>query len=96
MYALNNNVTYFDGFGVEYIPKAITKFIDKSIVVANDYWMQTYDSIVCQYFFIGSIVFMLTGKTFKDFTNPFAPNIFKKNDNIILKYFMANVYKKVF
>ena len=39
---------------------------------------------------------MLTGKTFKDFTNPFAPNIFKKNDNIILKYFMANVYKKVF
>ena len=39
---------------------------------------------------------MLTGKTFKDFTNPFAPNIFKKNDNIILKYFMAHVYKKVF
>ena len=35
LYALNNNVTYFDSFGVEHIPKEIKIFIDKSIVVAN-------------------------------------------------------------
>ena len=28
LYALNNNVTYFDCFGVEHIPKGIKKFID--------------------------------------------------------------------
>ena len=27
LYALNNNVTYFDSFGVEHIPKEIKKFI---------------------------------------------------------------------
>ena len=31
LYALNNNATYFDSFGVEHIPKEIKIFIDKSI-----------------------------------------------------------------
>ena len=35
LYALNNNVTYFDSFGVEHIQKEIKIFIDKSIGVAN-------------------------------------------------------------
>ena len=34
-YTLNNNVTYFDSFGVEHIQKEIKIFIDKSIGVAN-------------------------------------------------------------
>ena len=33
LYALNNNITYFDVFGVERIPKEIKKFVDKSTVV---------------------------------------------------------------
>ena len=33
LYALN--VTYFDSFGVEHIPKEIKKFTDKSTVVSN-------------------------------------------------------------
>ena len=35
LYALNNNVIYFDSFGVEHIPKEIKIFIDKSIFVTN-------------------------------------------------------------
>ena len=34
---------------------------------------------------------MLAGKTVTDFTNLFLPNNFKKNDDMILKYFMSNV-----
>ena len=30
LYSLNNNVTNFDRFGVEHIPKEIKKIIDKS------------------------------------------------------------------
>ena len=40
------------------------------------------------YFCLGFIDFMLKGKTLTDFTNLFLPNNFKKNDDIILKYFM--------
>ena len=63
LYVLNNNVTYFDSFGVEHIPKEIKIFIDKSIVVANIFRIQAYDLVMCGFFCIGFINFMLKGKT---------------------------------
>ena len=35
LYSLDKNVTYFDSFGVEHIPKEIKMFSVKSIVVAS-------------------------------------------------------------
>ena len=90
LYALNINVTYFDSFGVEHIPKEIKKFIKRSKFVTNIFRMQAYDSVMCEYFCIGFINFVLEGKSLRDFTNLFSPNDFKKNDNIILNYFRAN------
>ena len=87
LYALNNNVTYFDSFGVEHIPKEIKKFIRNKSITTNIFRIQAYDSIMCGYFFIGFIDFMLKGKSLTHFTNLFSPNDFKKNDIIILKYF---------
>ena len=72
LYALNNNVTYFDSFGVEHIPKEIKIFIDKSIVVTNIFRIQAYDSVMCRYFCIGFIDFMLANKTLTDFTTFFT------------------------
>ena len=46
---------------------------------------------MCGYFCIRFYDFMLPSKTLIDFTNLFSPNDFKKNDKIILKYFMTNV-----
>ena len=91
LYALNKNVTSFDSFGVEYIPKEIKIFIDKSIVVANIFRIQTHDAIMCGYFCIELYDFMLAGKNLTYFSNLFASNNFKKNDDMILKYFMTNV-----
>ena len=90
MYALKN-VTYFDSFEVEHISKEIKIFIDTSIVVTNIFKIQANDSIMCWYFCIRFIDFMLAGKTLTDFTNLFSSNKYKKNDYIILKYFMTNV-----
>ena len=69
LYVQNNDVTYFDSFGVEHIPKEIR---------TNIFRIQAYDSIMCGYFCIGFIDFMLAGKTLTDFTNLFSPNNFKK------------------
>ena len=49
-YALNNNVTYFDSFGVEHIPKEIKKFIDKSTVITSIFRIRAYDSVMYGYF----------------------------------------------
>ena len=91
MYVQNNDVTYFDSFGVEHIRKEIRTFIGNKNIKTNIFRMQTYDSIMCGYFGIRSINFMFAGKTLTDFTNLFSLNSFLKNDDIILKYFMTNV-----
>ena len=75
---VNNNVTYFDSFGVEHIPKEIKAFINNKNIKTNIFRIQAYDSIMCGYFCIGFIDFMLAGKTLTEFTNPFLPNNFKK------------------
>ena len=75
---VQNNVTYFDSFGVEHIPKEIKTFIGNKNIKTNIFRIQAYDSIMCGYFCIGFIDFMLAGKTLTDFTNLFSPNNLKK------------------
>ena len=48
---------------------------------------------MCGYFCIGFTDFMLKGKTLTEYTNVFSPNNFKKNDDIILNYFISNIQK---
>ena len=43
---------------------------------------------MCKYFCIEFIDFMFKDKNSTDFTNLFSPNNFKKNDDIILNYFL--------
>ena len=87
MYALNDNVTFFDSFGVEHIPKETKIFIGNKNIQTNIFRMQAYDSVICGYFCIGFIDFMLKGTSLTDFTNFFSSNDLKKNDDIILNYF---------
>ena len=63
------------------------KFIARKKIYIYIYRIQAYDSIMCGYFYIGFINFMLNGKSLTDYTDLFSPNDFKKNDDIILKYF---------
>ena len=75
LYVRNTNVTYFDSFGVEHIPKEIKTFIDCSVsITTNVFRIQSYDSILCGYFCIGFIDFMLARKTLTEFTNLVSPN----------------------
>ena len=74
MYVNSNNVTNFDSFGVEYIPKEIKKFICNKNIKANIYEMQANDSIMRGYFCIGFINFLLKGKSLLNYTNLFSPN----------------------
>ena len=43
------------------------------------------------YYCIGFINYMFNGNNLTDFTNLFSPNDFKKNDDITLNYFRANL-----
>ena len=91
MYVQNNDVTYFDGFGVEYIPIKIRTFIGNKNIKINILRIQANDSIMWGYFCIGVIDFMLARKILADITNVFSPNNFTKKDDILVKYFITNV-----
>ena len=95
----NNDVTYFDSFEVEHSSKEIKTFINCPLssasqnknIKTNIFRIQASDSVMCGYFCIGFIDFMFKGKTLTEYTNLFSPNNFKKNDDIILNYFMSNI-----
>ena len=91
LYVQNNDVSYFNFFGVEHIPKDIRRFIDNENIKANIFRTQGNNSIICGYFCIESIDSMLAGKILTDFSNLFSPKSFTKSDDIILNYFMTNV-----
>ena len=77
LYVHNNDVTYFDSFSVEHIPKEVKAFIDRSLsITTNIFRIQAYNLMMCRYFCIGFIDFMLAGKTLTKFTNLFSPNNF--------------------
>ena len=56
-------------------------------IKSNIFRIQAYDSIMCGYFCIEFINYMLRGKTLLDYTNLFSPNDFKMNDRVIKRIF---------
>ena len=69
------------------VPEEIKKFIGNKNIIANIFRVQANNSVLCGYFCIGFIDFMLAGKKLVNFKNVFSPHDFKKNDDIILSYF---------
>ena len=55
-------------------------------IITSIYRVQEYNMIMCRYFRIGFIDFMLKDKSLLDYTNLF-PNDYENNNKIILKYF---------
>ena len=81
-------------FGIEYIlQEVLNKISDKSITY-NVFRVQDHESIMCGFYCIAFIEYMLAGKTLLDYTNLFSPNDYKKNDKIIYKYFKDQYGRK--
>ena len=75
LFCNKNKIVYFDSFGVEHVSEEIKEFIGNKNIKADISRVQANNSVMCGYFCIGFIDFMLTGKKLTDF---------KKNDDIIL------------
>ena len=87
LFCKKDEIVYFHSFGVEHIPEEIKEFIGNKTIKANIFRLQENNSIICGYFCIGFINFMLAGKKLTDCVNLFSPYDLKKNDSIILSYF---------
>ena len=86
LFCNRSEIVYFDSFGVEYVPEEIKEFVENKNIKANIFRVQENNSLMCGYFCIGFIDFILAGKKLTDVTGLFSPYNFKKNDNVILSY----------
>ena len=82
LFCNRNRSVYFDSFVVEHIPVVIKEFIRNKNIKANIFRVEANDSVMCGYFCIGFINFMLAGKKLTDYTNLFSPHDISKVNEI--------------
>ena len=88
----NNNNNLFQFFWCRtysekkktFINRSSSSALHNSNIMTNIFRIEAYDSVMCGYFCIGFIDFMLAGKTLTEYTNLLPPYNFKKNGSIIL------------
>ena len=78
LFSNRSEIVYFGSLGVEHVPEEIKEFIANRNIKVNIFRVQANNSVMCGYFCIGFIDFMLAGKKLTDFTSLFSPYVFKK------------------
>ena len=68
-----SEIAYFHSFGVEHVPEETKEFVGNKNIIAKIFRVQAIHSVMCGYFCIGFIAFMLAGKIMTDFTSIFSP-----------------------
>ena len=82
-----STAVYFSSIGTHYSSVLFFKKYHKS---------KDDDSIMCGFYFIAFIEYMIAGNILLEYTNSFSPNDCQKNDKIISKYFKDKYKKRKF
>ena len=77
LFSNRSEIVYFDSFGAEHVPAEIKEIIENKNITVNIFRVQANNSVMCRYFCIGLIDFMLAGKNLTGFKNMFSPYDFK-------------------
>ena len=70
------------------------KDVDENLKLEIDFIIKNNESIMCRFYCISFIEYMLSGEILLDYTNLFSPNDYKKNGKIIYKYFKDKYGRK--
>ena len=70
------------------------KDVDENLKLEIDFIIKNNESIMCEFYCISFIEYMLSGEILLDYTNLFSPNDYKKNGKIIYKYFKDKYGRK--
>ena len=71
LFCKRREIVYFDSFAIENVSEEIKEFIGNKSLKANIFQVQPNDSVMCEYYCIGFIDFMLAAKRLADFTSFF-------------------------
>ena len=73
LFCNKSEIVYFNSIDVEHVPEEIKEFVGNKNKIANIFRRQANNSVMCGYFCIEFIDFMVTGKKLTDFTSIFSP-----------------------
>ena len=62
LFSSRSEIIHFDSFCVEHVPEEIKEFVRNKNIIVNIFQVQANNSVMCGYFGIRFIDFMLTGK----------------------------------
>ena len=62
LFCNRSEIVYFNSFGAEHVPEEIIEFVGIRNIKSNTFRVQANNSVICGYFCIGFIDFMLAGK----------------------------------
>ena len=71
LFCNRSKIVYFNSFDVEHVPEGIKGFVGNKNIITNIFGVQANNSVMCRYFCIGFIDFMLAGNKMTDFTSMF-------------------------
>ena len=80
-----NTAVYFDSIGIEYIPQEVSSKIKDKSLARNIPRIQSDNSVMCGFYCIAFIEYMIVGKSLLDYPNLFSLNDYQKDDKIICK-----------
>ena len=98
MFIDRNTAVYCDSFGNENIPQTALNIIKNKSVTHNIFRIQDNGFIMCGFYCIAFVEYILKGKTLLNYINLFSPNDYINNSKIIFKYFKnkyPNYWKKL-
>ena len=78
-----HTAVYFDSFKIEYISQEVLSKIKDKFITHKIFRIQDDDFIICGFYCIVFIEYMLAEQTLLEYTSFFSPNIYKKNDKIM-------------
>ena len=73
-----NTTVYFDSCRIEYIPQEVLNKIRGKSITYNIFTVQFDDCIMCGFYCIAFIKYLIAGRTLLDYTNLFSLNDHKK------------------
>ena len=85
---------YFDSFGIQYISEDVLNKVKDESIDHNIFRIQNDNSIMCRFYCIAFIEYMIGGKTLLDYNDLFSPNEYKKTFvSLIINSVGVPVYK---
>ena len=85
---------YFYYFGVEYIPQEVLSKIKDKSITQKFFRTQDNESLMCGFYCIAFIKYMLAGKTLLDYTNFFLRMTIKIMTKLYICFLKTNVVEE--